>query len=103
VQFQSPENRRLKLVLKYRAALGANALGEVLQPMTDTDAAKKVELAQKHINYQRQRIAHQKEMITQLKRDHKTELLPAAHALLKDLEHVLAGMMAEQRRAQQRT
>jgi len=35
--------------------------------MTDTDAAKKVELAQKHINYQRQRIAHQKELITQLR------------------------------------
>ena len=31
--------------------------------MTDTNAAKKVELAQKHINYQRQRIAHQKEFI----------------------------------------
>jgi hypothetical protein len=52
--------------------------------MTDTDAAKKVELAQKHINYQRQRIAHQKELITQLKRDHKTELLPTAHELLKE-------------------
>ena len=71
--------------------------------MTDTDAAKKVELAQKHINYQRQRIAHQKELITQLKRDHKTKLLPAAHELLKDLEHVLARMMAEKMRAQQRT
>jgi hypothetical protein len=41
--------------------------------MTDTDAAKKVELAQKHINYQRQRIVRQKELITQLARDHKTE------------------------------
>jgi hypothetical protein len=71
--------------------------------MTDTDAAKKVELAQKHINYQRQRIAHQKELITQLKRDHETELLPTAHELLKDLEYVLAGMMAEQGRARQRT
>ena len=63
--------------------------------MTDTDAANKVELAQKHINYQRQRIVHQKELIAQLKRDHKTELLPAAHELLKDLEYALAGMMAE--------
>ena len=34
--------------------------------MTDTDAANKVELAQKHINYQRQRIVHQKELIAQL-------------------------------------
>ena len=51
--------------------------------MTDTDAANKVELAQKHINYQRQRIVHQKELIAQRKRDHKTELLPAAHELLK--------------------
>jgi hypothetical protein len=40
--------------------------------MTDADAAKKVELAQKHINYQRQRIVQQKELITQLKRGHKT-------------------------------
>ena len=71
--------------------------------MTDTDAAKKVELAQKHINYQRQRIVRQKELITQLTRDHKTELLPAAHELLKDLEYVLTGMMAEQRRARLRT
>ena len=39
--------------------------------MTDTDAAKKVELAQKHINYQRQRIVRQKELISQLARDHK--------------------------------
>jgi hypothetical protein len=70
--------------------------------MTDTDAAKKVELAQKHINYQRQRIVCQKELITQLKRAHNTELLPAANELLKDLEHVLAGMMAEQGRARQR-
>ena len=69
--------------------------------MTDTDAANKVELAQKHINYQRQRIVHQKELIAQLKRDHKTELLPTAHELLKDLEYVLAGMMAEQGRARQ--
>jgi hypothetical protein len=90
-------------VLKYRATLGAPALGEILQPMTDTDATKKVELAQKHINYRRQRIVRQKELITQLKRDDKTELLPAASELLKDLEHVLAGMMAEQRRARQRT
>jgi hypothetical protein len=71
--------------------------------MTDTDAAKKVELAQKHINYQRQRIVHQKEFIAQLKCDHETKLLPAAHELLKDLEHVLAVMMAEQGRARQRT
>ena len=71
--------------------------------MTDTDAAKKVELAQKHINYQRQRIVRQKELITQLTRDHKTELLPAAHELLKDLEYALAGMMAEQGRARQQT
>ena len=42
--------------------------------MTDTDAGKKVELAQKHINYQRQRIVRS----PQLARDHKTELLPAA-------------------------
>ena len=70
--------------------------------MTDTDAAKKVELAQRHINYQRQRIVRQKELITQLARDHKTELLPAAYDLLKDLEYVLAGMMAEQRRARRR-
>jgi hypothetical protein len=70
--------------------------------MTDTEAAEKVELAQKHINYQRQRIVDQKELITRLKRDHETELLPAAHELLKDLEHVLAGLMAEQGRARQR-
>jgi hypothetical protein len=70
--------------------------------MADTDAAKKVELAQKHINYQRQRIVHQKELITQLKSDDKTELLSAADELLKDLERVLAWMMAEQRRARQR-
>jgi hypothetical protein len=37
------------------------------------------------------------------KRDHKTEPLSAAHELLKDLEYVLAGMMAEQGRARQRT
>jgi hypothetical protein len=71
--------------------------------MTDTEAAKKVELAQKHINHQRQRILRQKELITQLKRDHKTGLLPAAHELLRDLEHVLAGITAEQGRARQRT
>jgi hypothetical protein len=70
--------------------------------MTDANAAKKVELAQKHINYQRQRIVRQRELITQLKRDHKTEHLPAAHELLKDLEHVLAGMTAEQERARRR-
>jgi hypothetical protein len=70
--------------------------------MTDTDAAKKVELAQKHINYQRQRIVRQKELITQLVHDHKTELLPAAHDLLKDLEDVLARMMAGQGRARRR-
>jgi hypothetical protein len=51
--------------------------------MTDTDATKKVELAQKHINYQRQRIVRQKELITQLKRDDKTELLPAATSFSK--------------------
>ena len=28
--------------------------------MTHTDAARKVELAQEHINHQRQRIVHQK-------------------------------------------
>ena len=66
--------------------------------MTDTDATKKVELAQKHIKYQRQRIVQHKELITQLKRDHKNELLPAAHELLKDLEHVLAGMMGPNKR-----
>jgi hypothetical protein len=64
--------------------------------MRDTDAAKKVELAQKHINYQRQ-------CIVRHKLDRKAELLPAAHELLKGLEHVLAGMMAEQGRAQERT
>jgi hypothetical protein len=71
--------------------------------MTGTEAAKKVELAQKHIKYQRQRVVQQKELIAQLKRDHKNELLPIAHELLKDLEHVLAGMIAEQDRARQRT
>jgi hypothetical protein len=70
--------------------------------MTDTVDAKKVELAQKHINYQRQRIVRHKELIAQLKRDHKTELLPAAQELLTDLEQVLAGMMAEQRRVRRR-
>jgi hypothetical protein len=70
--------------------------------MTDTGAAKKFDLAQSHIDNQRQRIARQQELIAQLKRDHKTELLPAAHELLRDLERVLAGMMAEQRRVRQR-
>ena len=71
--------------------------------MTGTEAAKKVELAQKHIKYQRQRVVQQKELIAQLKRDHKNELLPTAYELLKDLEHVLARMIAEQDRARQRT
>ena len=71
--------------------------------MTGTETAKKVELAQKHIKYQRQRVVQQKELIAQLKRDHKNELLPTAYELLKDLEHVLAGMIAEQNRARQRT
>jgi hypothetical protein len=69
--------------------------------MTDTDAAKKVELAQKHIKSDSASFIRKK-LITQLKRDQKTELLPAAQELLKDLEYVLAGMMAEQGRARQR-
>jgi hypothetical protein len=70
--------------------------------MTDTDPARKVELAHKPISYQRERIVHQKEPITQLTSDQKNELLPAARELLRDLGHVLAGMMAEQAWARQR-
>jgi len=68
--------------------------------MTDTEAVKeKVELAQKHIAGQRQRIVRHKELIAQLKRDNKQDLLPPARELLTDLERVLAGMIVEQVRA----
>jgi hypothetical protein len=47
--------------------------------MTDTEAVKeKFELTQKHIAGQRQRIARHKELIAQLKRDNKQDLLPTA-------------------------
>jgi hypothetical protein len=60
--------------------------------MTDTEAVKeKFELTQKHIAGQRQRIARHKELIAQLKRDNKQDLLPTARELLRDLERVLAG------------
>jgi hypothetical protein len=68
--------------------------------MPDTEAAKeKVELAQNHIAHQRQRIVRHKDLIAQLKRDNKQDLLPAARELLRDLERALAGMMVEQVRA----
>jgi hypothetical protein len=68
--------------------------------MTDTEAVKeKVELAQKHIAYQRQLIVGYKKLIVQLERDNKQDLLPAARQLLRDFERVLAGMMVEQVRA----
>jgi hypothetical protein len=77
------------------------AVGEVSQSMSDIEAAReKVELAQKHIAYQRQRIVQHKKLIAQLKRDNKQNLLPGARELLRDLEHALAGMMVEQVRAQ---
>jgi len=65
--------------------------------MADTKVIeRKVELAQKHIAYQRQSIARHKELIAEIKRDNKQDLLPAARELLRDLEHVLAGMIHEQ-------
>jgi hypothetical protein len=64
-------------------------------------AKEKVKLAQKHIAYQRQRIARHKELIAQLIHDNRQDLLPAAHELLSDLENVLAGMMVQQVRAQE--
>jgi hypothetical protein len=68
--------------------------------MTDTEAVKeKVELTQKHIAGQRQRIVRHKELIAQLKRDNKQDLLPTARELLTDLERVLAGMIVEHARA----
>ena len=68
--------------------------------MADTKTVKrKIELAQKHIAYQRGSIARDKELIAELKRDKKLDLLPVARELLKDLEHVLAGMIDEQFRA----
>jgi hypothetical protein len=62
-------------------------------------AKEKVELAQKHIAYQRQRIVRYKELVAKLERDNKPDLLPAARELLVDLEHALAGMMVDQARA----
>lgn len=65
--------------------------------MADIEAVmEKVELTQKHITDQRQRVARHKELIAKLKRDNKQDILPAARELLRDLEQVLAGMMVEQ-------
>jgi CHASE3 domain sensor protein len=62
---------------------------------------EKVELAQKHIAYQRQRIVRYRELIAELERDNKQDLLPAARELLRDLENVLARMMVEQVRTRE--
>jgi hypothetical protein len=68
--------------------------------MTNTEAANgKFELAQRHIADQRRRIARYKELIAELERDNKPDLLPAARVLLSDLERALAAMMVEQARA----
>jgi hypothetical protein len=65
--------------------------------MTNIEAAKeKVELAQKHIDDQRQRIVRYKELVAQLERDDKHDFLPLARELLRNQEHILAGMVVEQ-------
>jgi hypothetical protein len=48
---------------------------------------------------QRQRIARHKELIAELKRDNKQDLLPTAREFLRGLERVLAGMIVEHVRA----
>jgi len=80
-----------------RYSEGAAALGRDLATMAT--AKEKVELAEKHIAYQRQRIVRYKELVAKLERDNKQDLLTAARELLGDLEHALAGMMVDQARA----
>jgi uncharacterized protein YigA (DUF484 family) len=66
-------------------------------------AERTINLAERHIDDQRNRIARQRELVADLERDgHGASIVESARELLRDMLDVLHRMTTEQRAAQKR-
>ena len=74
-----------------------------MRKRSEEAAERTVNLAKRHIDDQRNRIARQRELAADLERDgHGSSVIESARALLREMLGVLQRMTAEQRAAQKR-